>query len=175
MPAASTQPPSTAPSSRTVLLLTGILVAALLPLVAGLLLGLSSLMPGCHGGGSSGSPMSGCVLGGFDLNWLLELLTPAILLSLLTVPVGLLLCLVSLFLPGKKPVPSVAEDAVESQVLAALRDLRAGRAARTRCPRCRAVILLSAGGRTADGGTRVNAACACGACDDSIELAGKAA
>lgn len=167
--------PSTAPSSRIVLLLTGIFVAALLPLVAGLLLGLSSLMPGCHGSGSSGSPMSGCELGGIDLNWLLELLTPAILLSLLTVPVGLLLCLVSLFLPGKKAVEPPVQDAVEDQVLAALRDLREGRAARTRCPRCRAVILLSAGGRTADGGTRVNAACACGACDDSIELAGRAA
>lgn len=161
-------------SPRTVLLWTGLIVAILLPVCAGLLLGLSSLMPGCHGGGSSGSAMSGCELGGFNLNWLLELLTPSMLLSLVTIPVGLLLCLVGLFMPRKKAAVPAVDNEVETQVLAALRDLREGRAARTRCPRCRAVILLTPG-RTPDGALRVNSACACGACDDSLELAGKAA
>jgi len=173
MPAASSTPPAVS-SSRTVLLWTGLIVAILLPVCAGLLLGLSSLMPGCHGGGSSGSAMSGCELGGFNLNWLLELLTPAILLSLLTIPVGLLLCLVGLFMPRKKVAVPAVDNEVGTQVLAALRDLREGRAARTRCPRCRAVILLTAG-RAPDGAPRVNSACACGACDDSIALAGMAA
>lgn len=173
MPAASSTPPVVFPS-RTVLLWTGFIVAILLPVCAGLLLGLSSLMPGCHGGGASGSAMSGCELGGFDLNWLLELLTPAILLSLLTIPVGLLLCLVGLFMPRKKVAVPAVDNEVGTQVLAALRDLREGRAARTRCPRCRAVILLTAG-RAPDGAPRVNSACACGACDDSIALAGMAA
>lgn len=173
MPAAPSKPPAVL-SPRTILLWTGLIVAILLPVCAGLLLGLSSLMPGCHGGGSSGSAMSGCELGGFNLNWLLELLTPAFLLSLITVPVGLLLCLVGLFMPGKRAAEPIVENEVETQVLAALRDLREGRAARTRCPRCRAVILLTAG-RAADGALRVNSACACGACDDSLELAGKAA
>lgn len=173
MPAASSAPPAVS-TTRTVLLWTGFIVAILLPVCAGLLLGLSSLMPGCHGGGSSGSAMSGCELGGFDLNWLLELLTPAILLSLLTIPVGLLLCLVGLFMPRKKVAVPAVDNEVGTQVLAALRDLREGRAARTRCPRCRAVILLTAG-RAPDGAPRVNSACACGACDDSIALAGMAA
>lgn len=159
---------------RTVLLWTGLIVAILLPVCAGLLLGLSSLMPGCHGGGSSGSAMSGCELGGFNLDWLLELMTPSMLLSLVTIPVGLLLCLVGLFMPRKKAAAPAVDNEVETQVLAALRDLREGRAARTRCPRCRAVILLTPG-RTPDGALRVNSACACGACDDSLELAGKAA
>ena len=173
MPAASFTPPAVS-SSRTVLLWAGFIVAILLPVCAGLLLGLSSLMPGCHSGGSSGSAMSGCELGGFNLNWLLELLTPAILLSLLTIPVGLLLCLVGLFMPRKKVAVPAVDNEVGTQVLAALRDLREGRAARTRCPRCRAVILLTAG-RAPDGAPRVNSACACGACDDSIALAGMAA
>ncbi|MGG7605575.1 hypothetical protein [Massilia sp. BKSP1R2A-1] len=173
MPAASFTPPAVS-SSRTVLLWAGFIVAILLPVCAGLLLGLSSLMPGCHSGGSSGSAMSGCELGGFNLNWLLELLTPAILLSLLTIPVGLLLCLVGLFMPRKKVAVPAVDNEVGTQVLAALRDLREGRAARTRCPRCRAVILLTAG-RAPDGAPRVNSACACGACDDSIALAGVAA
>jgi len=173
MPAAPRHPPAV-PSSRTVLLWTGLLAAVLLPVFAGLLLGLASLMPGCHGGGSSGSAMAGCTLGGFSFNGLLELLTPAILLSFVTVPVGLLLCLIGLFLPRRKAAAPVVDDEAGNQVLAALRDLRMGRAARTRCPRCRAVILL-APGRTPDGATRVNSACACGACDDSFELEGKAA
>ena len=173
MSAAPSKPPAVF-SPRTVLLWTGLIVAMLLPVCAGLLLGLSSLMPGCHGGGSSGSAMSGCELGGFNLDWLLELLTPSMLLSLVTIPVGLLLCLVGLFMPRKKAAVPAVDNEVETQVLAALRDLREGRAARTRCPRCRAVILLTAG-RTPDGALRVNSACACGACDDSLELAGKAA
>lgn len=77
-------------------------------------------------------------------------------------------------MPRKKAAVPQVDDEVENQVLAALRDLREGRAARTRCPRCRAVILLAAG-RAPDGGLRVDSTCACGACDDSVELMGKAA
>ncbi len=174
MPATPTGLPFTGTLPRTVLLWTGLIVALLLPIFAGLLLGLVSLMPGCSGGGSSGSAMSGCTLGGVELNGLLRLLMPAIMLSFITVPVGLLLCLVGLFMPKKQAAVQCMDNEVENQVLAALRDLRGGRAARTRCPRCRAVILLAAG-RAPDGGLRVNSTCACGACDDSVELMGKAA
>lgn len=104
MPAAFSHPSQrrTGPSSRKVLLATGLAVGVSLPVFAGILLGLTTLMPACHGGGSSGSPMSGCVLAGIDLNPLLDLLTPAILLALVTVPVGVVLCLIGLLLPKEE-------------------------------------------------------------------------
>lgn len=175
MPAAFSHPSQrrTGPSSRKVLLATGLAVGVSLPVFAGILLGLTTLMPACHGGGSSGSPMSGCVLAGIDLNPLLDLLTPAILLALVTVPVGVVLCLIGLLLPKKKAGLSLAKDDVGEALMAGLGDYRTGRPARTRCPRCRSVILFRPAVRTSGNTAQLSSACACGACDNAFDSAGQ--
>ncbi len=64
------------------------------------------------------------------------------------------------------PLPPLVVRPVDEAVRAALVDFRAGRAARARCPDCRALILLTVEGeRSASGARHVAMACACGACD----------
>lgn len=78
----------------------GLIVAGICPVVFFALAGLSSLLPGCVPGGSGG-PAFGCYFLSMNLNWLISFVTPAFTFSFFTVPIGLLLCLVSAFLPDK--------------------------------------------------------------------------
>ena len=155
------------PSTRRVLLVTGAFLGMALPVFAGILLGLSTLLPGCLEGGADAPVLSGCVLAGVDMAPLFALLTPAILLALVTVPAGVLLCLAALLWPKNEATGS-NRGGVDAVLQAALRDARAGRPARSRCPHCGSILLLTRV-RVDDGKTQLRSACACGACDGSFD------
>jgi hypothetical protein len=75
---------------------TGLFVAGVFPAIFIILAVLSSLMPGCSIGGSGG-PASGCFVLGISFNWLINFATLAALISIFTVPIGLLICFIGVF------------------------------------------------------------------------------
>lgn len=76
------------------LFIAGVLLAIFFPLVSAITGALHMLM-GCSGGGSSG-PVGGCSLLGLQFNFPANLATPAAVVSFVTVPLGLLLCILGL-------------------------------------------------------------------------------
>lgn len=93
------------------ILIAGLAVAAFGPLVFGVLVLFSQLMPGCVIGGSGG-PAYGCTLGGVGFNWLITWATPMFVISFFTVPIGVLIAgagvvglVVKAARPGKRQEP----------------------------------------------------------------------
>lgn len=71
------------------------ILASICPRILFVLGGLSTLIPGCNLGGSSG-PASGCLVIGISLNGLFTWATVAFVASFFTVPIGLIICLVGI-------------------------------------------------------------------------------
>ena len=70
-----------------------------------------------------------------------------------------------------EPLPPPVLRPLDGPVYAALADFRAGHAPRTRCPECRALILVTPdAARSVSGSKHVTMACACGACDGRYEV-----
>lgn len=76
----------------------GLILAGLFPLLAVLVLGLGSIIPGCSIGGSSG-PAAGCRLIGFDISDLITFGTLAVIVSFFTVPLGAIIACIGVFRP----------------------------------------------------------------------------
>jgi hypothetical protein len=91
-------------TAKHVLLVLGAIVALAGPMLFMVLGGLSAQLPGCVIGGSGG-PAYGCRLAGFDIDGLIGLVTPAFVISFITVPAGLLLVLLGALWPRRKPDP----------------------------------------------------------------------
>lgn len=73
----------------------------------------------------------------------------------------------ALVLEGHPAEPGAVDAAVD----AALADFRAGQGARTRCPDCAVLIVLTYDSRGArSGSTHAESACACGKCDGTYEM-----
>lgn len=69
------------------------------------------------------------------------------------------------------PLPPAAPRALDTAIHAALVDFRDGRPPRTRCPQCRALVLVTPEReRTPGVATPATMACACGACDGRYEV-----
>lgn len=183
-------------AGKLTLLVLGAVIAAAGPALA-LLSGLASQLPGCSAG-ISGGPAQGCRLAGVDIDGLVSVVMPAFLLSVVTVPAGLLLMLLGAMLPKPKPVavdkwiaagveaakPTAAvpaptaptlrpasQIAIDDAVQEALVNYRAGCRVRTRCPSCRAVLLVASDSTAhVSPADQVAVSCACGACDGKIVL-----
>ena len=87
-------------------LLVALLITAICPLVFGIGVVFSSLMPSCQWAASA--PAGGCFLLGMNLNWFITLATIAFVGSFFTVPIGILGVVASLIFMRREPKSSPA-------------------------------------------------------------------
>jgi hypothetical protein len=90
----------------------GLVIGILFPVLS--LIGLTAhTLMGCAGGGSSG-PVSGCHAFGIEFNLIAALGTPAFVASFLTVPLGILLCVVGAIALACTPVQDPEDHGVRN-------------------------------------------------------------